>query len=210
MRRTSITPEPTQVYARTARLLHWLTVALLALQVPVGLYMTHRGNTLNIWDALTGALYSGHKLGGIIILLVVVLRLLYRVTQGVPPDEPTIEPWQRVVSHLNHWALYVLLIATPLAGYVGISMFPALDIFGRTEERRAERALIVEYRADVEDLLTGLNAVNHALAVDLARIPEQIKGYGHVKDRNRAAARRRREDLLLQWRGSGQAVARAA
>ena len=130
MRRSSITPEPTQVYARPARLLHWLTVALLALQFPVGLYMTYRGNTLDIWDALTGALYSGHKLGGVTILLVVVLRLLYRLTQGVPAEEPTIEPWQRVVSHLTHWALYALLIAAPLAGYVGISMFPALDIFG--------------------------------------------------------------------------------
>ncbi|MGE0802470.1 MAG: cytochrome b [Lautropia sp.] len=130
MQRSSAPLEPTQVYSRTARVLHWSTVALLALQFPVGFAMTYRGNTLNLWDALTNAMYSGHKLGGIVILLVVLLRLLYRTTQGAPADEPTIEPWQRFVSHLTHWALYGLLLAAPLAGYIGISMFPALDIFG--------------------------------------------------------------------------------
>ncbi len=88
----------------------------------------------------------------------------------------------------------------------------ALDIFGRTEERRSERALIVEYRADMEALLGGLNAFNHDLAVDLARLPEQIKGFGHVKERNLAASRSRREALQTQWRqaSSTQAMARAA
>jgi cytochrome b561 len=75
-------------------------------------------------------LYSGHKLAGVTILLVVLWRLVYRMTRGAPPPEPTIEPWQRIVSWLNHWGLYVLLIAAPIAGYIGISLFPALDIFG--------------------------------------------------------------------------------
>ncbi len=89
----------------------------------------------------------------------------------------------------------------------------ALDIFGRTEERRTERALIAEYRADVETLLADLDAFNHSQAVDLASIPEQIKGFGHVKERNLAAARRRREALMAQWRRPrlvAQAMARAA
>ncbi|HMN78458.1 MAG TPA: cytochrome b/b6 domain-containing protein [Burkholderiaceae bacterium] len=121
---------PVPIYSRIARVLHWLTVALLVLQIPVGVYMVHRGNTLNLWDNLTGALYSSHKLVGVTILLLVLWRLLYRLSRGAPADEPTIEPWQRVVSHLNHWGLYLLLIATPIAGYIGISLFPALDIFG--------------------------------------------------------------------------------
>ena len=121
---------PVPIYSRIARVLHWLTVALLALQIPVGVYMAYRGNTLNLWDKLTGALYSGHKLVGVTILLLVLWRLAYRLSRGAPPDEPTIEPWQRVVSHLNHWGLYLLLIVTPIAGYIGISLFPALDIFG--------------------------------------------------------------------------------
>lgn len=121
---------PVPIYSRIARTLHWLTVALLVLQIPVGVYMVHRGSTLNLWDNLTGALYSSHKLVGVAILLLVLWRLLYRLSRGAPADEPTLEPWQRVVSHLNHWGLYLLLIVTPIAGYIGISLFPALDIFG--------------------------------------------------------------------------------
>ncbi|MDO9147092.1 MAG: indolepyruvate ferredoxin oxidoreductase family protein [Hydrogenophaga sp.] len=75
----------------------------------------------------------------------------------------------------------------------------ALDVFGRSEERRTERALIGEYRALVDRLLASLNAGNHALAVELARVPEQIKGFGHVKERNLAAARSRQAALLAQW-----------
>lgn len=121
---------PVETYSRIARLLHWTTVVLLAVQFPVGLYMVYRGNSLNLWDNLTNALYSSHKLVGVTILLIVLWRLVYRMTRGAPADEPTIEPWQRVVSHLNHWGLYVLLLAAPIAGYIGISLFPALDIFG--------------------------------------------------------------------------------
>ncbi|WP_137921089.1 indolepyruvate ferredoxin oxidoreductase family protein [Hydrogenophaga sp. 2FB] len=88
----------------------------------------------------------------------------------------------------------------------------ALDIFGRTEERRTERALIGEYRADIEMLLAGLTPETHALAVEIAGIPEQIRGYGHVKERHLAAARNRREGLLQQWRQPAAALslARAA
>lgn len=121
---------PVELYKRTARVLHWLTVALIAVQLPVGLYMTYRGNTLNVWDKLTGALYNGHKVVGVTILLVVLWRLAYRLSRGAPPDEPTLEPWQRLASHANHWGMYVLLICAPVAGYIGISLFPALDIFG--------------------------------------------------------------------------------
>ena len=75
----------------------------------------------------------------------------------------------------------------------------ALDPFGRTEERRTERALITEYGADLDRLCQGLDAGRHALAVDLARLPEQIKGFGHVKERHLVAARQRRSELLARW-----------
>ncbi len=70
----------------------------------------------------------------------------------------------------------------------------ALDVFGRTDERRTERALIGEYRESLKHILPQLNAENHSTAVDVARIPELIKGFGHVKERNLKAAR-------LQWSG---------
>jgi indolepyruvate ferredoxin oxidoreductase len=77
----------------------------------------------------------------------------------------------------------------------------ALDVFGYTEERRSERALIQHYCADVEALLVQLNSSNHALAIEIARIPEQIKGFGHVKARHLAAARQKWDALKAQWPG---------
>ena len=79
----------------------------------------------------------------------------------------------------------------------------ALDFFGRTAERRAERALIAQYRASIEQVLASLTAQNHSLALDIARIPEQIKGFGHVKDRNLAAARIQWDRLMHQWAQGG-------
>jgi indolepyruvate ferredoxin oxidoreductase len=76
----------------------------------------------------------------------------------------------------------------------------ALDIFGRTAERRTERALIGEYRASIEEVLAGLEAANHAAALEIANLPEQIRGYGHVKERNLAAARLRWNELMARWR----------
>jgi indolepyruvate ferredoxin oxidoreductase len=77
----------------------------------------------------------------------------------------------------------------------------ALDIFGYTEERRTERALVAEYRRCVDELLVGLDAGNHALAVEIAALPEQIRGFGHVKARHLAAARTRWDSLMARWRG---------
>jgi indolepyruvate ferredoxin oxidoreductase len=65
----------------------------------------------------------------------------------------------------------------------------ALDVFGYTEERRTERALIDEYRAAVERALATLSPDTHAQAVTLARTAEGIKGYGHVKARHLAGVR---------------------
>jgi indolepyruvate ferredoxin oxidoreductase len=77
----------------------------------------------------------------------------------------------------------------------------ALDVFGRTEERRMERALITEYETLVDELLSRLAADNHALAVELASLPEEIRGYGHVKARHVAAARTKQAALLARLRG---------
>ena len=77
----------------------------------------------------------------------------------------------------------------------------AFDVFGRTEERKTERALIGEYRACIEELLGTLNAGNLALAAEIARLPEEIRGFGHVKERHLKAARPKWASLMVQWRG---------
>ena len=86
----------------------------------------------------------------------------------------------------------------------------ALDPFGRSQERRTERALIGEYRAAVEELLGELSAPKLALAVEIASIPEDIRGYGHVKDRHLTAARAKWQGLTAQWRGQADRARAAA
>lgn len=75
-----------------------------------------------------------------------------------------------------------------------------LDPFGRSHERQTERALIGQYRAAIEELIGGLDTGRLALAVEIARIPEEIRGYGHVKERHLQDARAKWERLTAQWR----------
>ncbi len=84
----------------------------------------------------------------------------------------------------------------------------ALDVFGRSQERRTERALIEQYKACIDELLAnGLSAGRLPLAVEIARIPEDIRGYGHVKLRHLAAARTKWDALMAQWRAARQPAA---
>ena len=133
-------------YTRAARLFHWLVAFLVLIQLPVGLYMVYRGNDMEgvndkgepvkgVWNGindngLTDTLYNSHKLVGITILLLVLWRLAYRLTRGVPPSDPTVPAALTGVSHLLHWSIYALLIAVPIIGYVGTSYYGALDVFG--------------------------------------------------------------------------------
>ena len=75
-----------------------------------------------------------------------------------------------------------------------------LDPFGSTAERREERALVADYERLVDEMVERLAAANHAEALELARIPEQIRGYGHVKQRHLATARARQAEAMARWR----------
>ena len=85
-----------------------------------------------------------------------------------------------------------------------------LDIFGRTAERKSERVLIVEYEALIGELLPNLALEKHRLAVELASLPEQIRGFGHVKEAALEKVRDKREELLAAWRSLGAPLKRAA
>ncbi|WP_180683085.1 indolepyruvate ferredoxin oxidoreductase family protein [Tepidicella baoligensis] len=104
------------------------------------------------------------------------------------------------------WMLKAFGLLAKLKGLRGT----ALDVFGYTEERRTERALIGEYLDLMEEVIGQLDASRYALALDIAQVPELIKGFGHVKERNLRAARERWQALLERWRepqrspGSGQ------
>jgi indolepyruvate ferredoxin oxidoreductase len=111
------------------------------------------------------------------------------------PDPRTGEPGK---LQFGNWVLPLFKILSKLKGLRGT----ALDVFGRTEERRMERALIAEYEAAVATMLQGLSRDNHALAVEIASLPETIRGYGHIKAKSAEAARKKQAELLAQYRAA--------
>jgi len=106
-------------------------------------------------------------------------------------------PHKKRVGAWMRWPLKALARLKGLRGSV-------LDPFGYSLERRTERALIVEYAALMQELLQNLSADNHALAVAIARIPEEVRGFGPVKLRHLEAARKKQAQLLAQFRNSRQ------
>ena len=98
-------------------------------------------------------------------------------------------------SEFGPWIFQAFRILAKLKGLRGT----ALDIFGYSEERRIERRLIKEYEGVVDALIDGLDHSNHSIAVELAGLPEQIRGFGHVKHRNLEAAKQREAALLAEF-----------
>jgi indolepyruvate ferredoxin oxidoreductase len=86
----------------------------------------------------------------------------------------------------------------------------AFDPFGRSPERRTERKLIADYETLLDELLARLAPDNHHLAVGLAAIPEKIRGFGHVKQQQLAAAKAEEAVLLEQYRASPPQLLKAA
>ncbi|GFE84646.1 indolepyruvate ferredoxin oxidoreductase [Steroidobacter agaridevorans] len=76
------------------------------------------------------------------------------------------------------------------------------DVFGYSHERRMERALIDEYRTVVEELLQGLSADRHSLALQIAAYPQAVRGYGHVKAEASSKAVAAKDALLTSWRSA--------
>ena len=143
------------VYSRSARLLHWSSVALLGVQLPLGLFMVRYGEgaAATGFAAPSGMLCDGHELLGILILLAAA-RLAFRLAHGAPPSEPALAAWQKTLSHVTHhithqvthWAIYAMLFAVSLLGWLAISYYRpfrpfglALPVFVAENGDRAER-----------------------------------------------------------------------
>ncbi|MGH8686117.1 MAG: indolepyruvate ferredoxin oxidoreductase family protein [Burkholderiales bacterium] len=109
-----------------------------------------------------------------------------------PTDPATGEPRK---IRFGPWMMGAFGLLAKLKGLRGTP----LDIFGRTAERRMERALIADYEQSVGSLLRMLSRDNHALAVEIASLPESIRGFGHVKAKSVETARLKREELTARY-----------
>jgi len=100
------------------------------------------------------------------------------------------------------WMMPAFKLLARLRGLRGT----ALDVFGRTKERQMERQLITDYAQTVDELLARLGRDNHAVAVAIASIPEEIRGYGHIKLRTLKTAKANEADLLAAFRSPRPSV----
>jgi len=100
-------------YTSPAVILHWLIALLIFVGFPLGVYM----HDLPL-SPTNLQLYSYHKWIGISVLLLVGLRLVWRVTHTPPPLPADLKAWERAASHAAHGALYLLMIAVPLTGWL--------------------------------------------------------------------------------------------
>jgi indolepyruvate ferredoxin oxidoreductase len=76
----------------------------------------------------------------------------------------------------------------------------AFDIFGHTEERRTERRLIAEYEALLDEIVARVTPQNHAIAIELAALPMEIRGFGHIKEANLDRAKAKETELIARFR----------
>ncbi len=109
-------------------------------------------------------------------------------------------------SAFGPWMMRVFKLLAMLKGLRGTRF----DIFRHSQERAAERKLLADYEALIDEVLAKLDAENHALAVALLSLPEKIRGFGHVKLRHIAAAKAEEAELLAQFRAGPKAVKLAA
>jgi indolepyruvate ferredoxin oxidoreductase len=112
------------------------------------------------------------------------------------PRKMSFGPW--MLKAMGALAKFKALRGTPL------------DVFGYTHERRTERGLIREFEGRIDEIVARLNAGNHATAIGLAGIPQKIRGFGHIKERNLKAAKAEEADLLAKFRADTQPMAVAA
>ncbi len=117
-------------------------------------------------------LYDLHRSFGALILLLVLIRLPYRLFAGAPPPEPSMPRWQLGLSHAVHWLLYLFLLAMPIAGWVGTSAFGApIIVFGLfelppiVEKNEALAKAVLGWHATAGLVMGGLVLIHIAAAL---------------------------------------------
>lgn len=117
-------------HATPMRVLHWIMAVLVLLMIPAGLVMVQPG----LDRGLQNALFVLHKNTGILLILLLVLRVALRLRNTAPPLPSAMPGWQRLAAGATHGALYLLLLAVPVAGYIRVKAggFPieSLDALG--------------------------------------------------------------------------------
>lgn len=103
----------TERYNRTAIFLHWLVGLGILGTLGLGLYMVDLP-----FSPAKLQIYSWHKWAGMTLLFLAVVRLAWRLSHPAPALPDTMGPLSRLAAHAGHWALYILMLAIPLSGWL--------------------------------------------------------------------------------------------
>ncbi len=134
-------------YTTTAKLLHWLMAVLLFGLLALGVYM----HDLPLSPEKL-QLYSWHKWAGVSAFLLVLFRLVWRITHRPPALPANMPPLMQLIAHAGHAALYLLMIAIPLSGWlmssakgfqtVWFGVLPIPDLLSKDKELGDALALV--------------------------------------------------------------------
>ncbi|WP_025841415.1 cytochrome b [Asaia platycodi] len=116
-------------YTVVASLLHWLIAALILIQIAMGLVMDH----VTLDDMLAFSLFQAHRALGIVALVLIGLRILWRLGHKPPSLPGSVAPTVRTFAALTHFLLYVGQVASPLSGWAlasTSSLALPLSLFG--------------------------------------------------------------------------------
>lgn len=102
------------------RLIHWTMAVAIIATIPIGIAMGRVPE-----GPMQNNLYDLHKSLGVLVLLLALVRIALKRSAGVPGPAPGLEPWQLTLSTSVHHALYALMIAVPLLGFVANSFYGA-------------------------------------------------------------------------------------
>ena len=108
-----------------ARLLHWLMAGLILFQLGLGLYMDDVADIVRQF-----ALYQTHKSWGFVIFVLALVRIGWRLTHPAPALPADMSPLEATLARGAHLALYVLIVATPLSGWLMASASTLQEQFG--------------------------------------------------------------------------------
>lgn len=131
MATTGTGAEGTARYGAVAMSLHWLVALLVLLQFPLAVYMDA---FVEPFSQQQFVLFNLHKTIGVTVLLLVALRLAWRLVSPPPPLPTSMPGWERFAAHAGHAGLYLLLFVQPLVGLIHgfASGFPTVLFFAFT------------------------------------------------------------------------------
>lgn len=109
-----------------ARLLHWSIAAIILFMLGLGVYMTQI--VTDVFEQFP--LFQTHKSWGFVVFVLALIRVIWRLMNPAPALPDHMSGLERLGAHVGHWALYALMFALPLSGWLMSSASPLQDLYG--------------------------------------------------------------------------------